>query len=459
MVLVFCLARASQAEGVGVYATVMTIFTMARFGCGVGFESLIPRELPRDLTQTNRYLIHAGLVAPATGLALMIILDILVPHLDYLPQTRSGIYIISSALIPVALQIVLDATFIAHQKAEFITVISLSAVLVRVLVSVLLLRLGFSVINLFIVHAALIYVALFGTIYFLRRHIVVPRWEFDWSFLLNMLRKLKVFVGLSLLNALFSQIEIVILSLARDETQVGLYVAALKLITVWSILHGSYLSGLLPVLTVAYQESKHRAASIQNGSIKYLSAIAFPLTVGVMVVADGIINLFYGPGFEESISTLQLLSWCLLLGFYNDFFWRVMLVQGRQHLVLRGQFIAEVLRVFLALLLTSRFGCLGAAWALIGRHFTYAVYHICSIRRSGTPLPLVQLVWRFAAASAVMGAFVWTSAPWVNLFLLVPLAAVFYAVLIVVMRAFSPDDLELLWRVLKRERDIQLERT
>ena len=274
-----------------------------------------------------------------------------------------------------------------------------------------------------------------------------------------MIRELKPFVGLAFINALFFQSEIIILSLTRGETQVGLYFAALKLITVWSILHGSYLSGLLPIWTVAYQESEHRAVSIQNRTMKYLSAVAFPLAVGTIVVADTVIHQFYGSGFNEAIPTLQLLSMCLLLGFYNDFFWRVMLVYDKQYLVLRGQMIAEVLHVFLAVILTTRLGCQGAAVALIGRHFTYAVYHIYIFRRDRIPLPLVQLGWRFALSSAVMGAILWISKPWVNLFLLIPLAAIIYAILIVVLHAFSPDDLKELWQVLKLEKDVQLKIT
>ena len=155
MVLVFYLARVSDAEGVGIYGTVMAVFTMAHFACAIGFESFIPRELPRDLSQTNRYLIHACLIAPATGLPLMAIIFLIVPHLGYLPQTIAGIYIISLAFIPVALQVVLNAIFLSHQKAEFITVTSLIGVIARILISLLLLHLGSGIISLFIVYTVI----------------------------------------------------------------------------------------------------------------------------------------------------------------------------------------------------------------------------------------------------------------------------------------------------------------
>jgi O-antigen/teichoic acid export membrane protein len=454
-ILFFYLARMLQVEGLGIYTTVMAVFQTVGFGCGVGFRSFIPRELPKDLSQTNRYLIHAGLVSLASALALLAGLDVLVPHLGYLPQTRLGIYIISLAFIPTGLQVVLDATFVAHQKAEFIAVTMLFGILGRILGSLFLLHLGFGVTSLIIVYTAFSYLMLFVTIRFLMRRIVIPRWEFDWPFLLEMLRKLKVFVGLALLATLFSQVEVVILSLTWGETQVGFYSAALKLIIIWAMVPQSYLTAIFPVLTAAYQESREKAVSIQNRSLKYILATAFPLVAGIVVAADAIISQFYGPGFEASVWVLGSLAWCLPFFFCNQLLWRILVARDEQHLALRGRLIAGVLQAFLALILTPRLGYQGAAWAFIGGSLAFAVYHLYYVERGGTSLPFIQLGWRFALASAVMGIFAWICARWVPLFVLVPLAAAVYVTLIVVLRAFSQDDLTLLLRILKRNKGKQ----
>ena len=242
-----------QAEGLGIYATVLAVFGTASLGCELGFRSFIPRELSKDLSQTDRYLIHASLVALASALALATGLNLLVPHLGYMPQTRFGISIISLALIPTALQAVLGATFVAHQKAEFITVTTLFSVLGRILIGLVCLHLGLGVISLIVVYTAFSYLGLSVTIYLLIRHIVVPRWEIDRSFLSDMLFELRVFAGLALLNSLFSRGEVIILSLTRGETQVGFYSAALKLVMIWSMIPGSYMTAAFPVLSVAYQ--------------------------------------------------------------------------------------------------------------------------------------------------------------------------------------------------------------
>jgi len=302
---------------------------------------------------------------------------------------------------------------------------------------------------LFIVYTAFGYLMLFVAIYFLMRKIVVPHWEFDRPFLLDMLRELKVFAVLILLATLFTQIEVIILSLVRGETEVGLYSAALKLIAIWTMIPQSYMTATLPVLTVGYQKSTLTAVRIQDRSLKYLLAAAFPLAVGLAVLADAIIPQFYGPGFEGSVWVLRALAWCLPLYFCNQLLWRILVARDEQRFVLRGQLLAGLVQTSLALILTLKLGYRGAAWAFIGGLLAYSAYHLYYVQRK-TPLPLIKSGWRFALAAAVMGVFTWILARWVHLFLLIPLSAAVYAVLLLALRAFTQDDLTSLLRILKR---------
>ena len=313
----------------------------------------------------------------------------------------------------------------------------------------LALRLGFGVIGVIVVYAVFSYLSILVNLFFLKRYILTPHWEFEWPFLWTTLRALRVFAALALLNALFSQSEVIILSLTRGETQVGYYSAALKLVTIWVMLPTSYVTAMFPVLSATYQESRQKATNLQNRSLKYLLAIAFPLAVGMFVTADAIILTFYGPEYQESIGVLRILAWYLPMVFCNMVLWRVLIVRGEQRVVFRVQFINEIVQALLAVGLTSRFGCYGAAWALLGGNLTYLVCSVYYVRRDKTNLPLVQLSWRFVLASMVMGLFAWIFAPRVQLVVLIPLSAAVYAALVVVLRAFAPEDWMLLRKLLK----------
>lgn len=445
IILFFYLSRLLQAEGLGIYSTVIAVFHTVILGCAV-VNPFIPRELSKDLSRTNRYLIHGGLVSMAIAIILTVGLDLLIPFLGYLPETQSGLYIISAAILPEALNVVLFTIFISHQKAKFISVTSIFVILGRILSSLLALYFGYGVTSLIIIYASFSYISLFINFFLLKQYVHKPHLEFDFSFFSNMLHELKYFAGTTGLNMLFSQSEVIILSLIGGETQVGFYSASLKLVTIWTMLPTSYATALFPVMSATFQESREKAIDIQNRSLKYLLALAIPLAVGIFLTADVVISIFYGPGFNESISTLRILAWYLPLAFCNMVLYRMLYVRGDQHIVFRVQFVSEIFQVLLAIVLIPERGSNGAAWALMGGNLLYTILTAYSIQKDKSPLPLFKLSWRFFLASIVMGIFIWMFAPRLHLVLLVPLAALIYIGSTLLFRGLSPDDI----RVIKR---------
>jgi O-antigen/teichoic acid export membrane protein len=447
IILFFYLSRLLQAEGLGIYSTVIAVFHTVILGCAV-VNPYIPRELSKDLSQTNRYFIHGGLVSAAIALLLTIGLNLLVPFLGYLPQTQTGLFIISLAIFPEAMNVVIFTMFISHQKAKFISISSIIVILGRILVSLFALYLGFGVTSLIVIYAAFSYLALVINFIFLLRYIFTPHWEFHLPFFKNMLRELKYFAGTTGLNMLFSQSEVIILSLIQGETQVGFYSAALKLVTVWAMVPTSYATAIFPVLSSTFQESRAKDVDLQNRSLKYLLALAFPLAVGICLTASLVIPLFYGPGFEGSIRTLQILAWYLPIAFCNMILYRMLYVRGEQHIVFRVQFISEIIQVISALVLIFFYDWNGAAFALILGNFSYSVMSIFYIKRDKSSLPLFQISWRFILASVIMGGFIFLCKPLINLVFLIIGSVIIYFFLVWVLHAFSADDVSLFKRVI-----------
>jgi len=449
IILFFYLSRYLHPGGLGIYSTILTIYSTVSLGCGIGLNSLIPRELPKDLSLTNRYFIHGSLVSAGVALVLMLGLDLMVPRLNYLPETRTGVLIVSLALLAESLQVVLNSIFISHQKAEFIAVSGLLSVVGRIALSLIFMNLGFGVLSLVGVFVVFNGLAVLVNLYFLWRFVSRPHWEFDWPFMRAMLCELKVFAGLAILNALCSQSEVLILSLTRGEVQVGYYSGALKLVTIWVMVPNSYLTTMFPVLSSYFQESHQKALDLQNKSFKYLLAAALPLSVGMCITAAAIIPIFLGPGYDESVGPLRLLSWYLPLIFVNNLLWRVLIVRAEQKVVFRWQLLTEILQAALAIGLTPKFGPQGAALALLGGNLAYGAT-LTFFLRNKAPLPLLRIGWRFVLASLVMGAFTWLGFPYVNFWLLVAAAVILYAAMLLWLKAFSKEDLGLLKQLLPR---------
>lgn len=453
IVLVYFLSHALQAQGLGSYSTAMALFGLAELATELGLSNFIPRELVKDFTQINRYLVHAWVLVLASAVVAVVVLMGVVPFMGYATETVVSTYLLCLAIFPTALRGVLSAIFIACQRVEFDAYTTILWTSIRIVVCVFLLQSGFGVVAIIAAFTATSYLAFFTSLGFYIRYLDRPHFEFDPAFLRNMLSNLKIFIILALAGSAFVQAETVILSFLKSEVEVGYYSAAYKLITVWYIIPQSFMSVVFPLLSHACQNSLQRSQIIQEKSIKYLLAIGFPLTVGSFAVAGPIINVFYGPGFDQAILVLRVIAWNTVLAFVNNVLWRVLLATNRQDQALRVQITSGLLRIGLSFLLIPGLGTVGAALALMGGYTVYTLMHIYFIRRAGITLPFIRLGWRFGLASGVMGAVVLALNQRLQIFALISLGALFYVILVILLRAFSKEDWALFRQIWARRKE------
>lgn len=451
IVLAWLIARALGATEMGVYATVLAFFgIMLRWG-ELGITQFIPRDVSRDLSKTNRYMVHLGVLSATLIAVATAVLYLIVPELNYSRETTLGVYIVGLALIPTSLVVILDATLITHERVELITYAQIVESLGSILATIYLLTHGYGVIAIIINFTVFQYVALIVRGFFLIRYIIVPRWEFEFSFLKDLISDLKVFTLLGLLSGFFEQTEVVVLSLLGNDADVGYYSAALKLITVWYILPQSFMGVVFPILSRSFEQSTDKFKQIQTKSVKYLMTVALPLGVGMVVVGDQFIAIFYGPGFEKSVPVLRVLAWMPILIFLSGVLWRTLLARNEQHLSLRVMIISSAVRVATAYFFISRLSYLGAAVALASTYAFYVCLNLYYVWKGGTPVPFFQITWRFILASAIMGIFSWfLRQADVHLFINVPLSALMYAGLVFLFQGFAEDDIELFRTIVQR---------
>jgi O-antigen/teichoic acid export membrane protein len=233
----------------------------------------------------------------------------------------------------------------------------------------------------------------------------------------------------------------------RSETEVGFYNAAYRLITVWYLIPSSFMEVVFPILTKAHRHSTHKSEAIQQKALKYLLAIGLPLAIGSFAIAEQTISAFYGPGFEESILVFRIMVWHTVLAFANNVFWRILLARGEQNLAVLVQAVSGIIRVILSFVLGSQFGAKGAAWALMGGYTVYTLMHVYYVNRGGTQLPFRKLGGRFALASGVMGAITLYLSSFFSFFLLIPLAVFIYLAMVILLRAFSEEDMAIFYQL------------
>jgi len=141
--------------------------------------------------------------------------------------------------------------------------------------------------------------------------------------------------------------------------------------------------------------------------VSTMALLTFPAGVGMSAVAQPLILLAFGPGWEQAIPVMQVLGIPLCLTVFGMVAQTLFLAQGHMKASLAITAAATVLRLALLALLIPRLGLLGAALAAgAGIAVEQIVSAAWAMRRLGLsgPRDLAPQIWRITAATALMAA-------------------------------------------------------
>jgi len=189
-------------------------------------------------------------------------------------------------------------------------------------------------------------------------------------------------------------------------------------------------------------------------SVKYLLIIGFPVSVGLVALADRIILMIYDDGFTNSIATLQIVGWYFfLISMYRPVLTLLVSVNRQGWMALIAG-LGALANVVLNASLIPSLSHIGASIATVATQVLVIFLSWYIAGRYLYRLPMLRLLLKPMVASAVMGGVVYfvSQRTEVNLFLLVAMGVVIYALLAWVLKFFDADDKELFRQVVGKIR-------
>ncbi len=196
----------------------------------------------------------------------------------------------------------------AHGRVELETRTTLVKSVINVVACIVLINQGYSIVAVITAYVVTEYLVTIAYYVQITRAISRLPLAFDYRLAGRLFWEMKAFTGSSVVAALFSRPEIILLSLFSTEAQIGYYSAALKVAEVWSFVPEVFSTNIFPLLSRTAFVADERFAAIQRKAIKYLLAFALPVTAGLLATADQIIPLLYGDGFEPAVPELRILA-------------------------------------------------------------------------------------------------------------------------------------------------------
>lgn len=270
---------------------------------------------------------------------------------------------------------------------------------------------------------------------------VKPRWHSFQE--LHPFRHLKPCLrifALNLIISIYCNLDLVMLGFLKDNSAVGYYTGAHKIVHMLMGITTSLGTVMLPrlanLLAVGKTDEFRR---LSQKAIDFIIMIATPLSLGLIAASSPIIHLFCGHSYEPSITTLQIIApVILIIGLSNVMGIQILYPQGKEHLVMICTGIGAVLNCIINLCLIPTYGSDGAAiGTLIAESGVTISMWFIGKRYLNLRLKRQHLVVLFSALimfGACLTVSAWCENDWMQVIIMPVVATIVYGFLLLVSK-------------------------
>ncbi|MFC1834980.1 oligosaccharide flippase family protein [Thermodesulfobacteriota bacterium] len=448
-VLVLVISRYLGVEGLGQYSLVISYTETFAALASMGLGSLIVREAARNPNETHALFVNSILFGTCASLLGLVVMNVTVVTLGYSKDVVHACMVMSFTIALSTATYYAESVFRAIEKAEYVAVTYLAENIARVGACVYLALNGYGIVIIFvaILGSRVFAVGLFSIFY--GRVVGIPKWRFRPDIWRLLGREAPVFASIVIFSTIHLTVDQIMLSKLQDIEAVGIYSAANRLLAICKTLPLAFSGALLPFLTREFTRGTPRLQALASRSCKYLFLITFPLVMGTAILADQIILLLYGKGFEAAAPVLRLHIVSLIPFSLAYLFAEVLIATDNQRFALRLNIIAAVLNVVLNLILIPFLAEMGAVLATLITIVVFNQVQYQYVKSQLFRVRFMELVPKALLAVLVMGVVTYLLRG-LNIFANVAISAGVYFGLVFALKALASEEIQFLKGLVRR---------
>lgn len=449
LVFTALLSRHIGPEGYGQYVFAHSVIAVLMLFVNLGFNGLAIRNVAQEKEQASKYftnIVFVKILLAVIAFSFFLPVVLLKGHLG---QISVLVLLVGVSAVLESLILAAGAIFFAFEKMEY----DVSTQVVRAVVALGLgagaIFLGYTLTQIVAILISANIIRAVLSFALLSTRIVRPKPEIDIGFCRKIIVDSIPFALLVFVPVVLANVNVLMLGALKNDTVVGWYGSALRILSMLLIVSGMLQQSIYPVLSKFYTSSTRSLALSYRKSYEWGLILGLPMAAGIFLVADQVISLVFGPGFENASDILRLLSFVIAVGFCNNVNGATMNAMRRERLFAALSTGSVLAVVALNWLLIPRFSYVGVAITYnIGTGLGFVVYSVLCHRWLKLGLPWKTGI-RAALATLLMGTCVHYSLDrGISFLATLIIGPAVYGGALYLLRAFSSEDLALFKRVL-----------
>jgi len=443
-ILFLLIARTKGVLELGQYSTALALLYIVQAICAFGFPYLITLQVARDNSKAEKYFVHSAFISTIVSILMMLFMCLTAYFIAKNRETFIISVILSISLLPYGLTIVLNALCRGFERYDLSAIPAVIGNIVKLLLAIVFIFwtgdlkwIAWSI----TIHYFIIF--LFSMILTFRytqlRLKGLP--ALDFPFCLQLVRSSVIFIIILFLGTLKGNISSLLLNNLLGESEVGLYNAGFKVVTLFSILITGYTMALQPVIFRLAKVPGRKLHKTAFAVIRFLQVLIIPLVVITLFIKEQVFLFLYNkPEYLNSLLSFTFLIFSLLFLGFNQFFSHLIIANKQQRINLYANIIENSVLIVFSLILIPFLNIDGAAIAFLLSNFIAFLYQYQFINKKIFPLPLFRFTLKPLLAALATGCLLFLIRNW-NFILIFMSALVCYFVLLLSVKTFSRAEL------------------
>lgn len=238
-----------------------------------------------------------------------------------------------------------------------------------------------------------------------------------------------------------------LLSKIAGDRSVGFYNAAFRLVIGLNFLGISFSSALYPVFSNLFTHNLQGLIVMFIKAIRWLIILLLPMGILGTVLAEPLIILIYGTGYQSAGVVLRILVWWAFAAGFTSLFSNYFMATNHAHLMTIQTATALLINIVLNLMMIPAIGVTGAAISIVAAEFASLIFYIAVwCKKNYNPSAFILLGGNLLRATAALIPAAVVAFFGRRLHVVVGLGAgvLCYLILLIVFREIRSNDIEIL---------------
>ena len=444
------IARYLGVNDYGILSFAISFTVLLGMGTDIGMSTFSTREISQDRSKTQKYINNVIPFKILLSIALFIVTALILLILGYNKLTIEVALIISLETIFICMIKFIGGVFQAYENQKINSIGEMIAGILLLVFTLIVIAFDLGLIGVAVSYALAYLIFLIHMIFNMNKSFGIPKFEFDLSFWKRTaIRSIPFGLSIFFYTVYFS-IDVVMIQFLSGDYATGLYNSAYKIVSVFAAFYVIYQYVIFPLMSKLYAEDTNLLKVSFEQSFKYSLLILLPLSIGVYLYSDYIINLIYSSQYALASPAMQILIWTIVFLFINGVATSLLNSIGKEVSVTKIYVVAAVFNIVLNYFMIPVLSYNGAAITTVLSEILILILMMYSISKTEykPDLSLLKTIVKLIVCGIILAIVLHLIN--VSLWLAIPIGFVVYVLSLFITRTIDDTDKYIINELLNR---------